>query len=161
MSTGTKLTTKLKDQVWKDYTKNSKSKTELKNIFLGNNPTDAYKKISTKLKNKLTSASKSPSKSLLKYPKRKSLKPSKPSTSIIPFSAFGSPSKSPRLIRHKSSKLSPKRKTRSPKRSPRSPGRKTRSPKRSPRSLKSPSRKTRSPKRSPRSPTKKTKSSKK
>ena len=148
MSSGTKITTKIKDKVWKDYTKNSTSKSELKNIFLGNNPTDAYKRISSKLKSKLSSASKSPSKS----PKRKSLRPSRlslssrPSTAIIPFSAFGSPAKSPRLIRHKSSKLSPKRSPRSPGRKIKSPGRKIKSPKRSPRS---PGRKIKSPKRSP------------
>jgi hypothetical protein len=60
----TKITTKVKDKVWKDYTKNSKSKNELKQMFLGLNPTDAYKKISIKLKKKIDQIKASPKKTL-------------------------------------------------------------------------------------------------
>jgi hypothetical protein len=48
-----KITPKIKDKVWKDFTKNSSSKSALKQIFLGDNPTKSYKKISDRLKTKL------------------------------------------------------------------------------------------------------------
>ena len=53
----------IKNKIWKEYTDDKKSKDELKQMFLGNSPTLAYKKISTKLKKKLDkeSVKKSPS----------------------------------------------------------------------------------------------------
>ena len=115
-----KITNKLKDKIWKDYTKKTTSKNELKQMFLGANPTSAYQKISVKLKKKINdeTSRRSPKRST-KSPKR----------------STRSPKRSTKSTR------SPKRSTRSPKRSTRS----TRSPKRSTRS---PKRSTRSPKRS-------------
>ena len=115
-----KITNKLKDKIWKDYTRKTTSKNELKQMFLGANPTSAYQKISVKLKKKINDET-----------SRKSPKRSTKSTR--------SPKRSTKSTR------SPKRSTRSPKRSTRSPKRSTRSPKRSTRS---PKRSTRSPKRS-------------
>ena len=71
----TKITPKVKNKVWQDYTKNSNSKNELKQMFLGMNPTNAYKKISLKLKNRLNQER------LTSSPLRKSLKPRKKSSS--------------------------------------------------------------------------------
>ena len=65
----TKITPKVKNKVWQDYTKNSNSKNELKQMFLGMNPTNAYKKISLKLKKKLDQVKASSS------PLRKTLRP--------------------------------------------------------------------------------------
>ena len=45
-----RITPKIKDKVWKDFTKNTSSKNALKQIFLGENPGQSYKKISDKLK---------------------------------------------------------------------------------------------------------------
>ncbi len=49
----TKITHKIKDKVWKDYTNNTNSKHELKQMFLGKSPSIAYQKISIKLKKKI------------------------------------------------------------------------------------------------------------
>ena len=98
----TKITPEIKNKVWQDYTKSSKSKNELKQMFLGMNPTNAYKKISLKLKKKLNEVKTSSS------PVRKTLRPKK-------------------LSKGSTSSISPKR-TRSPKRT--SSPKRTRSPKR-------------------------------
>ena len=66
------LTSKIKDKIWKDFTKNSSSKDELKQIFLGVNPGQSYKKISDKLKTKLNTEVKNIS---INSPKRKSVRP--------------------------------------------------------------------------------------
>ena len=71
----TKITPKVKNKVWQDYTKNSNSKNELKQMFLGMNPTNAYRKISLKLKKKLDQVKVSSS------PVRKTLRPKKSNTS--------------------------------------------------------------------------------
>ena len=47
------ITPKIKDKVWTDFAKKSSSKSDLKNIFMGANPTDAYGKIKSKLKKEL------------------------------------------------------------------------------------------------------------
>ena len=70
----TKISSKVKDKVWKDYTRNKNSKSELKQMFLGSSPSKAYQKISVKLKKKLNEETlKSPSRSLkpTKSPSRK------------------------------------------------------------------------------------------
>jgi hypothetical protein len=54
----TTVSTHVKNQVWSDFTKRPSSKNELKKMFLGTNPTQAYKKISEKLKKNLDKASK-------------------------------------------------------------------------------------------------------
>ena len=99
-----KISSKIKNKVWKDYTKNAQSKNELKQMFLGINPTEAYQKISLKLKKKLDEAktNASPKRTTLKPTKKpkKTLSPTrKPKRSISPSRAkksstkVGSPSK--------------------------------------------------------------------
>ena len=109
----TKITPKVKNKVWQDYTKNSNSKNELKQMFLGMNPTNAYKKISLKLKKKLDQVKASSS-----SPLRKTLRPK------IPKKSTSSPSRNPTKSKRISS---PKRRT-----SPTGPTGLKRSPKRSP-----------------------------
>ena len=125
----TKITPKVKNKVWQDYTKNSNSKNELKQMFLGMNPTNAYKKISLKLKKKLDQVKVSSS------PVRKTLRPKIPKIKSSKKSSLG-PNSPKRSSQKRSSPNGPKRS--SPKRS---------SPKRS-----SPKRS--SPKRRPSSPSK-------
>ena len=105
----TKITPKVKNKVWQDYTKNPSSKTELKQMFLGMNPTNAYKKISSKLKKKLDQVKVSSS------PIRKTLRPKKTINS-----SFKSPSRkheksirtfSPKRIKSPKRKTSPSRKS--------------------------------------------------
>ena len=122
----TAITTQVKDKVWKDYTKKSNSKSELKSMFLGNNPGEAYKKISVKLKKKLDEET-----------NKKSLRPTrKTKTSSSPKKSPKKTKSSPKRIKN-----SPKR-TISPKRSPkRSPKKKTISPKGSPKRTLRPTRK--------------------
>ena len=93
----TKITPKVKNKVWQDYTKNSNSKKELKQIFLGINPTNAYKKISLKLKKKLDEVKTNSS------PVRKTLRPKIPK--------IKSPLRKSKSKLSKSSTTSPKRKT--------------------------------------------------
>lgn len=125
----TKITPKVKNKVWQDYTKNSNSKNELKQMFLGTNPTSAYKKISLKLKKKLDNVKTSSS------PSRKTLRPKIPKKSLSPFRKSKSLKRSPKQSPKRSNKLSPKRSTkRSPKRSPK------RSIKQSPKRILRPSR---------------------
>ena len=127
----TKITPKVKNKVWQDYTKNSNSKNELKQMFLGMNPTNAYKKISLKLKKKLDEVKVSSS------PLRKTLRPriKKPKNSSSspssPLSHSKGATKTKRITSPKRKKNSPKRKKNSPKRT--SPKRS--SPKRRPNSL--------------------------
>ena len=127
----TKITPKVKNNVWQDYTKNSNSKNELKQMFLGMNPTNAYKKISLKLKKKLDEVKVSSS------PLRKTLRPriKKPKNSSSspssPLSHSKGATKTKRITSPKRKKNSPKRKKNSPKRT--SPKRS--SPKRRPNSL--------------------------
>jgi len=134
----TKITPKVKNKVWQDYTKNSNSKNELKQMFLGMNPTNAYKKISLKLKKKLDQVKASSS------PLRKTLRPK------IPTKSSSSPSRKPKKSKRISSPkrtMSPTGPKRSPKRRVSSPKRRVSSPKRSPSShsktklVRSPSRK--------------------
>ena len=141
----TKITPKVKNKVWQDYTKNSNSKNELKQMFLGMNPTNAYKKISLKLKKKLDEVKVSSS------PLRKTLRPKikKPkNSSSSPSGPSRETTKTKRITGPKRKKNSPKRRIISPKRS--SPKRS--SPKRSSPKRSSPKR--RSPKRRPSSPSK-------
>ena len=70
MTSTVKITHKIKDKIWKDYTKNIKSKDELKQMFMGANPTSAYKKISDKLKKQINKETNSPSRKV-KSPSRK------------------------------------------------------------------------------------------
>jgi len=134
----TKITPKVKNKVWQDYTKNSNSKNELKQMFLGMNPTNAYKKISLKLKKKLDEVKVSSS------PLRKTLRPriKKPKNSSSspssPLSHSKGEKKTKRITSPKRKKNSPKRKKNSPKRKKNSPKRtspKRSSPKRRPNSL--------------------------
>ena len=116
----TKITPEVKNKVWQDYTKNSNSKNELKQMFLGMNPTNAYRKISLKLKKKLNQVKTSSS------PVRKTLRPKIPKKISSGPKRISSPKRSPK----RSLKRSPKRSLkRSPKRSPK---RKISSPKRRP-----------------------------
>ena len=133
----TKITPKVKNKVWQDYTKNSNSKNELKQMFLGMNPTNAYRKISLKLKKKLDQVKVSSS------PLRKTLRPKIPKIKSSKKSYLGT--------------SGPSRKTTSSKRSsPNSPKRRSaNSPKRSsPNGPKKSSPKRISPKRRPSSPSK-------
>ena len=121
----TKITPKVKNQVWQDYTKNSNSKNELKQMFLGKDPTNAYKKISLKLKKKLDQVKvrSSPLKKTLrsKIPKIKS-----------PKKSLMSPSKKSKRISSPNSPTGPKRRLsptgptgpNGPKRRPSSPSKK-------------------------------------
>ena len=114
MASVVNITPKIKDKVWKDFAKKSSSKSDLKNIFMGNNPTDAYGKIKTKLKKDLDrEVDKS----------KKSLKPRKSTTTKIvrlsPRKATKSPRKSPKRTVKKSPRRSQKRTVKkSPRRSP-------------------------------------------
>ena len=110
----TKITPKVKNNVWQDYTKNSNSKNELKQIFLGMNPTNSYRKISLKLKKKLDQVKVSSS------PPRKTLRPKIPKIKSTKKSSLGHNG----TIRSSPKKKSPN----SPKRS--SPKRRISSPKR-------------------------------
>ena len=47
------FTPAVKDKVWHEYAKTNNAKKELKNIFLGNKPTETYYKINEKLKKEL------------------------------------------------------------------------------------------------------------
>ena len=106
----TKITPKVKNKVWQDYTKNSNSKNELKQMFLGMNPTNAYKKISLKLKKKLDQVKASSS------PLRKTLRPKIPTKSSKgPYGPSSPSRKTTKSKRISSPKRSPKRRT-SPKR---------------------------------------------
>ena len=148
-----KITPKIKDKIWHNFTRNTSSKNALKQIFMGDNPGKSYQKISDRLKLQLNNEMKSP---------RSSLSP----RLIKHSSEFGS-RKSPKrrsrlgLMRSspKRSKSSPKRSKSSPKRSKLSPKRSKSSPKRSKsspkRSKSSPKRSKSSPKRSKLSPKKK------
>ena len=100
------ITPSIKDKVWKSYTEKPSSKSELKNIFLGNNPTDSYSKINIKLKKHLDTECKKKSAS----PKRKSASPKRKSgspkrKSLLPVS----------LVSSKKKSESPKRKSLLPK----------------------------------------------
>lgn len=135
----TKITHKVKNQVWEDYTKNSNSKKELKQMFLGMNPTSAYKKISLKLKKKLDEAkvSSSPLRKTLRpkikipkklskgtlSPSRKTIKSERTTSHHDPKRRISSPKRiSPQRSSQRSSKRSPKRSPqRSSKRSPINP----------------------------------------
>jgi len=44
------VSNKVKDKVWKDYTKKTSAKSQLKQMFMGQDPGKAYKKISSKLR---------------------------------------------------------------------------------------------------------------
>ena len=116
----TKITPKVKNKVWQDYTKNSNSKNELKQMFLGMNPTNAYKKISLKLKKKLDQVKvSSPVRKTLR-PKIPNIKSSKKSSTSLSsrYSPSRKTTKSKRISSPKRSNLkisSPKRS--SPKRS--------------------------------------------
>ena len=104
-SSPTKITTKLKDKVWKDYTKKTASKNELKQMFLGKNPTDAYKKISIKLKKKIDEETGKSSKKVLK-PK----KPISPNRKMKVVSIDKASSKKSKMSPSRKNKKSPKRK---------------------------------------------------
>ena len=135
-----KITPKIKDKVWKDFTKKSSSKNALKQIFLGENPGQSYKKISDKLRIKLTSVMKtksvSPSKKLKNSPNGPK-RPTSPNGPKSPTSPNGNKRKSlrPTLLKRKSNKKigSPKlvRIVSSPKKSKIPPRRSRLSPKRS------------------------------
>lgn len=102
----TTISTHVKNQVWSDFTKRPNSKNELKRMFLGTNPTQAYKKISDKLKKNLDKASKDTTKK-----KTSKLSPKR--------SKIKSPRSSPKRSPKRSPKSSPKRPSKgSPKRSP-------------------------------------------
>ena len=143
------LTSKIKDKIWKDFTKNSSSKDELKQIFLGVNPGESYKKISDKLKTKLNTEVKNIS---INSPKRKSIRPKilniiKTDKNVKKLTIGQGCKGHPTLVIHNSPKRkisSPKRKIASPKRKIASPKRKIASPKRK---ISSPKRKIASPKR--------------
>ena len=110
-----KITPQIKNKVWKDYTKDSKAKNELKQMFLGTNPTDAYKKISIKLKKKLdkVKTNESPNRKTLK-PKRSNKSPSRKLRHSPSRKLRHSPS---RKLRHSPSrKLNRSRKFGSPRR---------------------------------------------
>ena len=77
MSETLTVSNKIKSKVWDEYTKKPSTKSELKSIFLSKNPTDAYKKVSDKLKKQLDKESVSSKKSSKNSPKR-SLKPDSP-----------------------------------------------------------------------------------
>jgi hypothetical protein len=124
----TKITPKVKNKVWQDYTKNYNSKNELKQMFLGMNPTNAYEKISLKLKKKLDQVKASSS------PRRKTIRPKiLTKSSKGPYGPSGTSRKTTKSKRISSPKrtTSPTGLKRSPKRriSPISP---KRSPKRRP-----------------------------
>ena len=107
------ITPSIKDKVWKSYTEKPSSKSELKNIFLGNNPTDSYSKINIKLKKHLDTECKKKSAS----PKRKSASPKRKSAS--PKRKSGSPKRKSllpvSLVSSKKKSESPKRKSLLPK----------------------------------------------
>ena len=114
----TKITPKVKNKVWQDYTKNSNSKNELKQMFLGMNPTNAYRKISLKLKKKLDEVKVSSS------PLRKTLRPKIPKIKSSKKSSLGpnGPKKSSQKRNSPKRRISsPKRRISSPKRRPSSP----------------------------------------
>lgn len=101
------ISTHVKNKVWSEFTKKQNSKNELKKMFLGSNPTEAYKKISEKLKKKLDKATKAST----------DIKSSKKTSKLSPkMSSTRSPKRSP--VKSKSIITSPKRTS---KKSPRSP----------------------------------------
>ena len=109
----TKITPQIKDKVWKSYTQKSSSKSELKNIFLGTKPTEAYSKIKLQLKNELNKETSKP----------RDLKPTIKITKLSktrPLNSPRSPKKSLSLKKSLKSPRSPKKSPRSPKKSPRS-----------------------------------------
>ena len=101
------ISQKVKDDVWRDYTKNKTSQKELKSIFMSSNPSSAYKKISDKIRKKLQKTSISDTK-VKKSSPRKNLRPSKSSNKSL---SSKSPKKSLSPKKSKSSKksLSPKK----------------------------------------------------
>ena len=125
----TQYTPQVKDKAWKEYSKKSTAKNELKNIFLGNKPTETYSRIKDKIKKELTKVDKKKTlkPTLIKSPKRKVKSPK-------------------RKVKSPKRTISPKRKVKSPKRKVKSPKRKVKSPKK----IKSPKKKVKSPKRSKR-----------
>jgi hypothetical protein len=83
-----KVTPAVKEAAWKNFTKKTSSKNELKKVFLGENPTTAYGKVSKSLQLELkkesaksakkSSTSKKTSSSSMGKSKIPSLKPKKP-----------------------------------------------------------------------------------
>ena len=109
--------TKDKAKVWEVYSSKPSSKSELKNVFLGTNPTESYKKVTNKLTKDLNrSAAKGevlPKTKSKKSPKRNSLSPKRKSKSSSPKRSSLSPKRKSKSSSPKRGSLSPKRKSKS------------------------------------------------